>query len=200
MMTTTYDDDRFERILWTGHKIDRWTGQALEDAQRFAGRPITLTQGSWSTAVGASAGTHSQSGVIDAVTGDRPDILVAALRRAGFAAWLRTAAEGPWKPHIHAVLIGHPDLAPAAARQVTAYLAGRNGLATNGADTGPRDHVGRVHTYRGIPRKAPTMNRVQYARKLLTAALAELNHVTGRPHVTIARQALTGILRTMPKA
>src|SRR5690606_23408984 len=40
--------------------------------------------------------------------------------------------------HVHAIDYGNPELSPAARRQVTAWEQGRNGLASNGPDDGPR--------------------------------------------------------------
>lgn len=54
------------------------------------------------------------------------------------AAWHRTPAQGRWVDHIHAVVVGHPKLAPSAARQITAYLNRKNGLANGGRDDGPQ--------------------------------------------------------------
>jgi hypothetical protein len=107
--------------------------------------PLVLTQGSYNAGgVGASAGTHDGGGVFDIrardlSTADRYRTVLVA-RQLGFAAWLRTPAQSDWPYHIHAVAIGCPDLAPSAARQVTAYKNGRNGLANNGPDDGPRGY------------------------------------------------------------
>lgn len=93
--------------------------------------PAWITQGSYSTNVQASAGTHDGGGVFDmsvaGLNGPQKQALVRALREAGFAAWLR----GPpsFAPHIHAVAIGDPDLPPAARAQVADYFAGKDGLA-----------------------------------------------------------------------
>lgn len=105
-----------------------------------------VLQGSYSTGVEASGGTHDGGGVVDLDTGGlspaRALEWVAALRGAGYAAWWRTRAYG-WAgvPHIHAVRVRCADLAPAAVRQVEAYRAGRNGLADGGRDPHPRPVV-----------------------------------------------------------
>lgn len=62
--------------------------------------------------------------------------VLTALREAGLIAWLRTPAQG-FDEHIHFVELASKTLAPSAARQVTAYLAGRNGLKDNNPDDGP---------------------------------------------------------------
>src|SRR5690606_22668317 len=93
---------------------------------------FSLSQGSFSTGVAASAGTHDGGGVVDIASGS--NALVGALRAVGFAAWLRTPAEG-FSTHIHAVALGDPTVSAGAAAQIQAYLAGRNGLANNGPDT-----------------------------------------------------------------
>jgi GH25 family lysozyme M1 (1,4-beta-N-acetylmuramidase) len=131
-------DPRLERPQWRGRtNVDALTIACIERAEQLAGRQFVITQGSYQSSVAASAGTHDRGGVVDVRWTGR-DSDVRDLRRAGMAAWHRTPAQGPWPDHIHAVVIGHPDLAPAAARQITAYFNGRNGLANNGPDDGPR--------------------------------------------------------------
>jgi SLT domain-containing protein/phage-related protein len=117
-----------------------------------------VTQGEYSNG-SLSAGTHLGGGVVDIAAGPGDYALVSALRAAGFAAWLRTPAEG-FAYHIHAVLMNHPDLSPAARAQVASYLAGGNGLANGGPDTGGgidffgiiKDNVGKIlhNVYRGL--------------------------------------------------
>ena len=65
------------------------------------------------------------------------------MRRVGWAAWHRTPAQG-FDHHIHGIAgpAGPGDLAPAASDQWADYLNGRNGLANNAPDDGPRDFVG----------------------------------------------------------
>jgi hypothetical protein len=130
--------DALARPLWRGRtNVDALTIAALEYAESLAGKTLIVTQGSYQSTVAASAGTHDKGGVVDLRwTGDNADI--SALRAAGFAAWHRTPSQGPWPDHVHAVLTGHPLLAPSAARQVESYRVGRNGLASNGPDDGPR--------------------------------------------------------------
>lgn len=130
--------EALSRPSWRGRtNVDAMTIAAIEYAESLAGHTFVVTQGSYQSSVAASAGTHDRGGAVD-IRWDGHDSDVLALRRAGFAAWHRWPAQGPWVDHIHAVLIGHPDLAPSAARQVTSYYAGRNGLASNAADDGPR--------------------------------------------------------------
>jgi hypothetical protein len=114
----------------------------MDEAQTLYGATITATQGSPNVGVGASAGTHDGEGVID-VTGADLDAIVTFMRQVGFAAWHRTRAEG-FTPHVHGVAVGEPDLSSQAADQVDDYIAGRNGLASNAPDNGPRDWVGRT--------------------------------------------------------
>jgi len=67
--------------------------------------------------------------------------LVGALRTVGFAAWLRTPAQG-FSYHVHAVAIGDPDIwqrdgGHVARDQVCDYYKGLNGLASHAADNTP---------------------------------------------------------------
>lgn len=116
-----------------------------------------VTQGEYSNGA-LSAGTHSGGGVVDIAAGPGDYAKVAALRAAGFAAWLRTPSEG-FAYHIHAVLMSAPDLSPEARAQVASFLAGGNGLANGGPDTGGgidifgiiKDNVGKIlmNVYKG---------------------------------------------------
>jgi phage-related protein len=119
---------------------------------------VSITQGEYSNG-SLSAGTHTGGGVIDIAAGPGDYAMVSKLRAAGFAAWLRTPAEG-FAYHIHAVLMNHPDLSPQARSQVASYLAGGNGLANGGPDTGGgidffgiiKDNVGKIlgNVYKGL--------------------------------------------------
>ncbi len=127
--------------------VDSRTLAKLRAAELRLGHKFVVVQGSYRGGAGAraSAGTHDRGGVIDLRTWDlppdiSPQAAVRALREAGLIAWYRTKAQG-FDPHFHAIDYGNPDLAPAAARQVTAWEQGRNGLANNGPDDGPRVSV-----------------------------------------------------------
>jgi hypothetical protein len=129
------------RVPLGGGKVtDPRTLAMLDEAQRLSGLRFQYAQGSYNANnVSASGGTHAGGGVIDIRTvpmKDRAEKLAAvkALRRVGFAAWLRPYAAGVWGEHIHAVAIGCPDLASAAAFQVAAYKNGRDGLKGNRPD------------------------------------------------------------------
>lgn len=131
-------DPRLARPLWRGRtNVDALTIAALEKAEEIGGHEFVVTQGSYQSTVAASAGTHDGGGAVD-LRWCGHDACIKALRLAGFAAWHRHPGQSNWPHHIHAVLVDHPSLAPSAARQVAAYRAGRNGLANNGTDDGPR--------------------------------------------------------------
>jgi peptidoglycan hydrolase-like protein with peptidoglycan-binding domain len=119
-------------------RLGRRTIRMVAAAEKRGG-PLTVTQGGFNPGgVGASGGTHDLDGVLDfsvrGLTAAQINRRVRALREVGFAAWLRTPDEGPWGAHIHAVAVGEPNLAPVAARQVSALRAGRNGLRSNRLD------------------------------------------------------------------
>jgi hypothetical protein len=116
-----------------GYTLDNLTIRRLLAAEQILGQQFGLTQGSYSTSVDASAGTHAGGGVFDAYTPFTAEA-VAALRKAGFAAWRRYPSQGPWKEHIHAVAIGDKTASPAAQAQVQEYLNGGDGLAGNSPD------------------------------------------------------------------
>jgi hypothetical protein len=119
----------------------------LAHAQELYGGEIDLTgyaitQGSYSTGVSASFGTHDGGGAVDisvvrestyTILWDDITPLLHALRVAGFAAWLRDYGElyTDSPIHIHAVAIGDKELSAAAENQLTGpsgYFRGYSGL------------------------------------------------------------------------
>ncbi|HYU83595.1 MAG TPA: hypothetical protein VEK80_02220 [Kribbellaceae bacterium] len=124
--------------------VNRRTWQMIQAAENLAGFRFVITQGSYNKGgVKASGGTHDGGGVVDIRARDLSPVergqVVLALRKVGFAAWLRSPkqAHGKWPWHIHAVAKGDLDLSKQAAAQVVSYLHERNGLAKNGPDDGP---------------------------------------------------------------
>jgi len=130
-----------------GMYINERTYQMLLYAQELYGGELALTgyhltQGSYTNQVSDSFGTHNGGGAVDLsviqygtykVLYDDIPILIDALRKAGFAAWLRdfgqVSANSPI--HIHAIAIGDRDLSQPAIDQLTGefgYFRGFNGL------------------------------------------------------------------------
>jgi hypothetical protein len=123
-----------DKVTFRGKTLDRKTAAALAIAEQRLGYELTVVQGSYSPGVvEQSAGTHDRGGVVDLSPFDWKR-KVRVLRGLGFAAWRRPAIPGLWGEHVHAVMIGHQDLAPAAARQVVSFKAGRDGLKGNAID------------------------------------------------------------------
>ena len=131
------------RTTHQGFPVGTRTLAMLRAAQSRCGLTFTVEQGSYSPAVDpTSAGTHDGGGALDLdaerIPAARRAAAVRALREVGFAAWLRTPAQGDWPLHVHAVAISDTDLSAAAQKQVGAYYEGRNGLANAQPDDGPR--------------------------------------------------------------
>src|SRR5690606_8273288 len=114
----------YRRVSYTGKTINMRTKIMLDRAvdllTEYDWTP-RLTEGSYNRGgVSASAGTHDGGGVIDinvsTMTVNGMHICVQALRKAGFAAWLRTPAQG-FDYHIHAVAIGDREMSSAAKSQ-----------------------------------------------------------------------------------
>jgi peptidoglycan hydrolase-like protein with peptidoglycan-binding domain len=129
------------RVTYRGVRMNTRTKAMLLETERLLGRTLTITQGSYNTGNPASAGTHDGGGVLDlSVSGlsaaTRTEV-VRQMRRVGFAAWLRTPAQGNWAYHIHAVALADTDQSPAARNQAGDYYLGRNGLANRAPDDGP---------------------------------------------------------------
>jgi phage-related protein/SLT domain-containing protein len=98
-------------------------------ALKKAGVPMGLvSQGEYSHGV-LSAGTHAGGGAVDISSTD-PGMLK-RLKDAGFAAWIRGPHQG-FSPHIHAVLMNHPDLSGPARAQVASFKSGGSGLGVGG--------------------------------------------------------------------
>jgi hypothetical protein len=127
--------------------INQRTLAMLAHAQELYGGEVELTgyaitQGSYTSAVSASFGTHAGGGAVDisvlrrgtyTVLWDDLELLIRSLRAAGFAAWVREYGElYPASPiHIHAIAIGDQELSAAAQDQLTGeagYFRGSNGL------------------------------------------------------------------------
>lgn len=129
----------YKRVSYGGKTVNVRTRELLKLAASWAGVSISLTQGSYNKGVAASAGTHDGGGVVDinvnAWSSATRGRVVQALRKAGFAAWLRTPAQG-FSYHVHAVAIGDREAAPLAKSQMQNYFDGRNGLASNGHTEG----------------------------------------------------------------
>lgn len=127
------------RVMYRGKVVDERTANQLREVERLVtSGPLIVSQGSYSTSVGQSAGTHAGGGAVDLTVWHLSDAqrreLVEAMRRVGFAFWIRQPDEGDWPVHGHGVSIGCPDLSPSARGQVEDYKAGLNGLATEKRD------------------------------------------------------------------
>lgn len=114
----------------------------LDSVDQHLGVNLSIVQGSYSTSVSASGGTHAGGGAIDVnvagMSQDQINRTVNGLRAEGFAAWYRTTSEGFDIDHIHAIAIGDRQMSSAAASQVTDYYDGRTGLS--GEQIDPMSH------------------------------------------------------------
>lgn len=130
-----------DRVMYDGVRMNERTKKMLRRAEAILAPRLNYMQGSYSTSVSASAGTHDGGGTVDIsvrnMTSAQRTHAVKVLRQVGFAAWLRTESQG-FTPHIHAVAISDTDLSAAAQRQVGDYFLGRNGLASHAKDNGPK--------------------------------------------------------------
>lgn len=180
----------YDRTTYGGRTVDWLTRVALEFAAELLGYDLTIAQGSYNAGgVAASGGTHDGGGVVD-LDPYQWRRKVRVLRMVGFAAWYRPAIPHLWGAHIHAVLIGNRRLSAAARAQVTEYLAGYDGLAGNGLDTGPRQYLDRRFRWRtGAGRISRAAALLVRARALLATkvrgyhvkpALRQLRDLQGR--------------------
>jgi hypothetical protein len=132
-------------VWWRGKRFTPRMRDQLVEAQKMTSRArLTPTQGSFSNAVGASAGTHSRE-AIDLTTrgmstADKNSV-IRALRTVGIWAWLRPEIPGLWGEHIHGIPVGG-DLSPQAQAQIAEARKGDDGLKGNGDDP---------HAWMGLP-------------------------------------------------
>ncbi|MDT8382743.1 MAG: hypothetical protein RQ728_10890 [Brevefilum sp.] len=171
--------DDYKRIEINGYELNQRTFEMLQLAQILYDGIITITgdaitQGSYTSAVEASFGTHVGGGVVDlsvmapgtyTILYEDIDPLIKALRSAGFAAWYRDLDElyDGSPAHIHAVAIGDRELSLAAREQLSGpfgYFWGYNGLPTTDKKPGRDPHSGPVlcdwMLEKGYPNKTAT--------------------------------------------
>ncbi len=174
------------RLEINGHQLNRRTHEMLTYAQSLYGGEIDLTgdaitQGSYTTAVDASFGTHAGGGAVDLsvmapgtfniLHADIPKI-IRALRLAGFAAWYRdfdVLYDGS-PPHIHAIAIGDRDLSMPAREQLAGphgYFWGYDGLPVEDGLPARDPHGG--------PVMCPWMLDLGYPNKTATPSPEEVN-------------------------
>lgn len=140
-----------KQVIWRGRRFNERTIEMLEAAEAILGFKLVYTQGSYNKSVEASGGTHDGGGAVDISLKDQrtgalfPEVrrnrIRDALRQVGFAAWIRNPSQSDWPWHCHGIAINDAELSPGAARQVTQYYNGTNGLASKGKDDGPRTWV-----------------------------------------------------------
>lgn len=122
----------YTRTTYSGRTVNQRTKDMLQQAAALSGMTINLSQGSYNAGgVAASAGTHDGGGVVDIASSSTA--LCLALRKVGFAAWIRTPAQG-FAYHIHAVAIGDRELSSGAKSQIRQWAVDTNGLASHGSD------------------------------------------------------------------
>lgn len=145
-------------VYWRGAKLDKRTKDMMVEVAKRTKPYIRPTQGGFSNAVFASAGTHGGAAIDISCRGLSKSVcnrIVKVMREVGFAAWRRDSNEGPWARHIHAVPIGG-NLSSAAEHQVDAHMRGRNGLENNWRDKHRHMRIPRNRTwekYKALKRK-----------------------------------------------
>ncbi|GGO00067.1 peptidoglycan-binding domain-containing protein [Microbispora bryophytorum] len=142
------------RVSVGGAVVDTRTQSMLVEAKRLLGRDLVLLQGSYNRGGDpTSAGTHDGGGVVDisvkGMDSATRTAVVRALRRVGFAAWLRNPDQDDWPWHIHAAAINDTDLSSQAQHQIGDYYLGLNGLAGRGPDDGPKVTIRTWEEYQG---------------------------------------------------
>lgn len=130
-------------IFGTQFMIDVWNQILADpDVAPFASK-VVIVQGAFMERVAgggaaASAGYHDKAGCWDIrtwnLTADELERFIRAARRNGWAFWRRDKLHGGMESHAHGVLGTDQPLAAGAAHQWQQYIAGGDGLASNGPD------------------------------------------------------------------
>ena len=169
----------YDRTEINGHLLNMRTLEMLTYAAELYGGKIditgsAITQGSYTTAVAESFGTHAGGGAVDlsvfapgtyTILYDDIELLIRALRLAGFAAWYRDfndLYEGS-PVHIHAIAIGDRELSLPAREQLAGphgYFWGYDGLPVDEGTPNRDPHGGPLvcewMIAKGYPNKTAT--------------------------------------------
>jgi hypothetical protein len=106
--------DDYSRVTYGGKTFNARTVRMLKKAEASYGSGFGFYQGSYSTGVSASMGTHDGGGAVDIKPPANIDKALKALAAAGFWAKWRGSMN---PPHIHALATGDAQLSSAARRQ-----------------------------------------------------------------------------------
>lgn len=129
------------RRAYSGEILNTRTIAMLKAAGRLRSCTFDVTKGSFTGPDGNSAGTHAGGGAVDISVArggcGRPNGMVAALRKVGFAAWYRHTGSWANDPHIHAIAISDLDMSTETAfpgvfdarEQIVARAQGKDGLS-----------------------------------------------------------------------
>lgn len=133
----------YTRVTVSGHILNKRTAALFEQVKVvyavLGGTGyIRLLQGSYTSAVSVSGGTHDGGGALDmepSIKSSRNwSILQKAARFCMIADWDRPYLANNWAHHNHGIVIGDKQMSSAAASQIRDYHAHRNGLANHASD------------------------------------------------------------------
>lgn len=167
-------------IRFRGYALDQSTADKFLLAEKwirvkYPSFTLVLVQGSYSSGVAASGGTHDGGGVADVhCIGDSDGLKIEKMHY--FRACLGFGWHRPYNwdgagggEHMHIGELGNPHMSAALAAQVPQWNAGENGLANHAKDTDPIDvaagRPARITTPPGVVPVAtlePLMYIIQY--------------------------------------
>ena len=127
--------DDYSRVTYGGKTFNARTVRMLKKAEEAYGSGFKFYQGSYSTGISASKGTHDGGGAVDIKPPSNIDQALKALASAGFWAKWRGSMK---PPHIHALAKGDAELSSAARRQL--------GLPADGGYDGGKGDLVEVNT------------------------------------------------------
>ena len=176
----------YDLTQWDGKTVDYLTAAALEAAKQEFGSDFHMMQGSHNEGgVAASGGTHDGGGVVDlSVPNGDWEGAVTALRKIGFAAWVRNVdgyGQAGSGAHIHAVLMDNEQLSPQAQVQVNSYLNNDDGLVGSRPDDSTREYVNNRFTW-GDAQALSDQKAAREQRQGNGAAVRRAMKLVGLPH------------------
>lgn len=170
--------DPYSKTTHDGNTVDWRTKAMLLEAEDRLGYKLSVLQGSYTSLVAGSAGTHDGGGVVDLSAFDYKRKL-RVLKNIGFAAYYRPQN---WDgqggiAHIHAVDKGNKKLASLAQLQADYFDDGRDGLGGPpfGVDNSYRPDPPVVFNYMDWQREQLALNKMALRLKAMLRRRENLN-------------------------
>lgn len=191
--------DAYVRTTYQGHTVNRRTAAILEVFNSRTGESsdALMSQGSYSSSVPQSAGTHDGGGAFD-LSAFNWRKRVRVLRALGVAAWHRPLN---WdgrggSEHIHCECAGDKEMSAGGRAQLVEYANHEDGLADHARDTFPFHPKLVPFNYKAW--QAEQTRRRRLARAL-TGAIKKLVQARANAHGELQRKGLSALIAKLRK-